>query len=67
MMLLTMILGNPLSKDDNIYFNLYLHRNICFQCKGGKVQQMLAGIQSSDEGQQLQSVIENVPGMIQEV
>lgn len=31
---------------------------MCFQCTGGKVQQMLAGIQSSDEGQQLQSVIE---------
>ena len=27
-------------------------------CTGGKVQQMLTGIQSSDEGQQLQSVIE---------
>lgn len=32
---------------------------ICFvECSGGKVQQMLTGIQSSDEGQQLQSVIE---------
>ena len=28
------------------------------ECTGGKVQQMLTGIQSSDEGQQLQSVIE---------
>lgn len=34
-----------------------LHRTIS-SGSGGKVQQMLAGIQSSDEGQQLQSVIE---------
>ncbi|XP_020611050.1 E3 ubiquitin-protein ligase TRIP12-like isoform X1 [Orbicella faveolata] len=34
-----------------------LHRTIS-SSSGGKVQQMLTGIQSSDEGQQLQSVIE---------
>ena len=36
----------------------YSDVNVFYCCLGGKVQQMLTGIQSSDEGLQLQSVIE---------